>query len=66
VLKEDGTFFYGVLMPYWKVAPMKSLLSRYFDVSKEEDITQNVVRSLKLDTTAVSRFIDNHYPWCKI
>lgn len=63
VLKEDGTFYYGTLLPYWKVNQMHNLLGRWFQVEHEEDITANVVRSLKLDTKATSDFIDAHYPF---
>ena len=63
VLKEDGTFYYGTLLPYWKVTQMHNLLNRWFQVEHDEDITGNVVRSLKLDTHATAQFIDNHYPW---
>jgi SAM-dependent methyltransferase len=62
VLKEDGTFYYGTLLPYWKVNNMHNVLNRWFQVEHEEDITANVVRSLKLDTKATSDFVDKQYP----
>ena len=64
VLKDDGIFFYGALMPNNRVQTLNSLLYRYFEVEKEEDITANAIHSLKLDSETMSRFIDNHYPWC--
>lgn len=63
VLKEDGTFYYGTLLPYWKANQLHNLLSRWFQVEHEEDITANVVRSLKQDSKATANFIDQHYPW---
>lgn len=33
----------------------------FFDITKETDITDNVIRSLKLDTPHVSRFIDDNF-----
>jgi hypothetical protein len=66
VLREDGTFFYGTLVPAWKVNSFMSLIRRWFDVEYEEDITQGVVRSLRLDTDAMNGFIDKHYPWSKL
>lgn len=63
VLKEDGTFYFGTLVPYWKATQLHNILNRWFQVEHEEDITRNIVRSLKLDSQAVSQFIDNHFPW---
>ena len=65
VLKEDGTFFYGSIIPSRRVQHLNSLLYKYFDVEKEEDITAQVLHSLKLDTQAMTKFINNHFPWCK-
>ncbi len=65
VLKEDGTFFYGTLVFSNKIDKIDYSLNRLFNIEHQEDITAGVIRSLKLDTNAVSRFIDKHYPWCK-
>ena len=66
VLKEDGTFFYGSIIPSKRVQHLNSLLYKYFDVEKEEDITAQVLHSLKLDTQAMTKFIKSHFPWCKV
>lgn len=38
-------------------------MKQYFDIIKDEDITDNVVRALKYDSTHVSRFIESNFPW---
>ena len=53
VLKEDGLFFFGTLTPKGKQEQIQTWVERYFEVVKQEDITDNVVRSLKLDTHSV-------------
>lgn len=65
VLKEDGMFFWGCMVPRSKLDKKYQLINKYFDIVKDEDITDNVVRSLKLDSTHVSRFIESNFPWCK-
>ena len=65
VLKEDGSFFYATLIPKGKMTILYSYIKRYFEIEKEEDITDNVVRSLKLDSQSVSSFIERNFPWCK-
>ena len=65
VLKDNGMFYFGAILPWTRVAPLTTFLRRWFDVQREEDITANVLLSLKLDTVSINNFIDNHYPWCK-
>jgi len=65
VLRDDGTFFYGVLVPSWRLFNLDLTLRKWFDVQSEEDVTCSVLRSLQLDSTTLSTFIDSHYPWCK-
>ena len=65
VLKDDGTFFFGTLILYNRVKALENLIKRNFDIEHQEDITSNVVRSLKLDSDSINRFIDRHYPWGK-
>ena len=65
VLRDDGIFFYGSLIPSGKVPEIEAHLYKYFDVLKEEDITQNILQSLHFDTDAVSKYIEDNYPWCK-
>jgi hypothetical protein len=65
VLRDDGVFYYGALMPSNKVKSLNSLLYRYFEVENEEDITEQVLLSLKLDTLAINTFIDKNFPISK-
>lgn len=37
-------------------------MAKYFDIAYEEDITDNVVKSLNMDTHRVSNFIDQNFP----
>lgn len=39
VLRDDGLFFYGALIPSGKVPEIEAHLYKYFEVLKEEDIT---------------------------
>ena len=65
VLKEDGTFYYGAIIPSRRVQHLSNLLYRYFEVEKEEDITAQALHSLKLDSEATTKFINENFPWCK-
>jgi hypothetical protein len=65
VLRDDGVFFYGSLIQSRRVPELEALLFKYFEVQKEEDITQNILQSLHFDTDAVSQYLDNTFPWCK-
>ena len=38
------------------------MIHNYFEILKESDITDNVVHSLRLDTTRMSRFADENVP----
>jgi hypothetical protein len=41
------------------------MLYDYFDILKENDITDNVVHSLRLDSPRLNRFADENLPFCK-
>ena len=64
VLRDDGVFYYGALVPSWKANSLINILRKWFEVEHEEDITPNILRSLKLDSSALSQFIDKNYSWC--
>ncbi len=58
VLKEDGTMFLAFFAPRTKWEQIHRWVNRYFDIVHEEDITDNVIRSLSLDTDRMSAYID--------
>ena len=65
VLRDDGVFFYGSLVLANKLPDLEAMLFKYFDVQKEEDITQNILQSLHFDTDAVNKYLNDNFPWCK-
>jgi SAM-dependent methyltransferase len=65
VMKDDATFIFAFYTHETKLAEIYDYINRYFFVEKSEDITENAIKSLKLDRESVVNFCDNHYPWCK-
>jgi ubiquinone/menaquinone biosynthesis C-methylase UbiE len=61
VMKNDGTFILGFLAFRGQVPQINASIKMYFDITKEADITDNAIRSLKLDTPNVSQFIDDKF-----
>lgn len=41
---------------------MHDYIREYFEILKEDDITDNALHSLRLDSSKISRFADQHYP----
>ena len=65
VLAEDGKLFMSFFLQRTKLEEVHHWMRQYFDIVKEEDITDNVLHSLRLDTNKMSRFADQHYPMSK-
>eukprot|EP00347_Sterkiella_histriomuscorum_P007691 403347941 len=62
VLKKDGTFLYGTMMPAFQMKSIERSLTNQFDIVKSEDITQEVVKALKLGTQGFTDLIENNFP----
>jgi ubiquinone/menaquinone biosynthesis C-methylase UbiE len=58
VLKEDGKLFLAFFIQRTRLEEIHGYLRQYFDIQKEEDITDNAIHSLRLDTQRISRFAD--------
>ena len=50
ILKDDGLFIFAFYTLYTKLPEMYTSIRTYFEIVKEEDITDNAIESLRLDT----------------
>lgn len=50
VLRKDGVFLYGAMMPAFQMKSFEAKLSTYFDIEKSEEISKEYLRALKLGT----------------
>lgn len=48
-----------------RLEEIHNYLRQYFDILKEDDITDNVLHSLKLDNQRLHRFGDQNFNFCK-
>lgn len=62
VLKPDGKFFLAFFIQRTKLEEIHHDIKTFFDIEREEDITDNVVQSLRHDTQRLNRFADDHFP----
>lgn len=62
VLKEDGLFFLSIVNFRTHLEQVHRDIKRHFSILVEEDVTDNVLRSLHLDSDRVQRFIDSNFP----
>ena len=65
-MKDDGLFIFGFYAHETKLNEIYDLVNRFYTVVKLEDVTENAIRSLKLDRESVVTYCDSHYPWCKL
>lgn len=65
VLKKDGVFLYATIVPQFKLKSLETQLKQYFEIQKEEDISENAIKALQLGTPGFRSFIENNYPYCK-
>lgn len=65
VLKEDGRLFMAFFIQRTRLEEIHNFIRQYFDILKEDDITENALHSLRLDSQKLSRFADTHYPMGK-
>eukprot|EP00347_Sterkiella_histriomuscorum_P004058 403361905 len=61
-LKKDGVFLYGAMVPAFLLKSFEAKLDTYFDIEKSEEITQEVLRALKLGTPEFNKFIAANFP----
>ena len=65
-MKDDGLFIFGFYAHDTKLPEIYDYVNRFFTVVKLEDVTENAIRSLKLDRESVGTYCDAHYPWCML
>jgi hypothetical protein len=65
-MKDDGLFIFGFYAHDTNLPDIYDYVNRFFTVVKLEDVTENAIKSLKLDRESVGTYCDAHYPWCKI
>eukprot|EP00347_Sterkiella_histriomuscorum_P012583 403368011 len=61
-LRRDGVFLFGTMMSSIQMKSMETKLCQYFEIVKSEDITREVVQSLKLSTKSYSDLVENNFP----
>ena len=64
-MKDDGLFIFGFYIQETQLPEIYDYINRFFTVVKAEDVTENAIKSLKLDRESVVNYCDTHYPWCK-
>lgn len=62
VLKEDGIFLFAVPSFRTHLDQLYHDIKRNFFILREDDITDNVLRALHLDSDRLQRYIDDHFP----
>lgn len=58
VLRERGTFYLAFFIQRTRLEEIHRMIRLYFDIAKEDDITDNVLMSLRLDSQRIARFAD--------
>jgi ubiquinone/menaquinone biosynthesis C-methylase UbiE len=62
VLKPDGKLFLSFFIQRTKLEEIHHTIRQYFDIEREDDITDNVIHSLRHDSQRLTRFADEHFP----
>jgi len=62
LMKKDGYFFFTDFRGDYEVEAMEKAIETYFDIIKKEDITLNVLHSLKLDSERREAIIEKTAP----
>jgi SAM-dependent methyltransferase len=62
VLKDDGLFFISIVNFRTHLEQVHRDIKRHFMILVEEDVTDNALRSLHLDSDRIQRFIDERFP----
>ena len=62
VLNENGIFLYSVPLFRTKIDEVYQYMKKYFYILREDDITENCLRALHLDSDRTDRFIDSQFP----
>ncbi len=57
-LKENGRLFLCFFIQRTRLEEVHHMIHEYFDIEREDDITDNVVHSLRLDSQRLARFGD--------
>lgn len=65
VMKEDGIFVLSFFIQRTRLEEIHNYLRMYFDIKVEDDITENVMHSLRLDTQKLTRFADSNFGFSK-
>lgn len=65
VLKNDGSFIFGFFAFRGQIPTLMASVKMFFDITKETDITDNVIRSLKLDTPNLSHMFNEKFGFGK-
>lgn len=62
MLKPDGKLFLSFFIQRTKLEEIHHTIRQYFDIEREDDITDNVIHSLRHDSQRLTRFADEHFP----
>ena len=62
VLKEDGYFLLALPQFRTHLEVLHRQLKRYFTIVTEEDLTENAIHTVHLDSDRIQRYIDQAYP----
>jgi cyclopropane fatty-acyl-phospholipid synthase-like methyltransferase len=65
VLKEEGRLFLAFFIQRTKLEEIHNWIRQYFDILKEDDITDNAIQAIRNDSQKLSRFADNNFPFGK-
>ena len=60
ILKEGGRLFLAFFMQRTKLEEIHNLIRLFYDIEKEDDITDNALHALRLDNQNIKRMIDQH------
>lgn len=65
VMKEDGVFLLADGRKASESEKFETMLNDWFDVEREEDITDRVLYALRRDTPRMQTLIKESFPWSK-
>jgi SAM-dependent methyltransferase len=62
LLRPDGRLFLSFFIQRTRLESVHRDIRQFFDIEREDDITDNVIHSLRHDTQRLNRFADEHFP----
>lgn len=65
ILKEDGRLYLAFFIQRTRLEEIHNFIRLYFEIIKEDDITDNVTHSLRLDNQRLTRFADQNFGFSK-